>query len=79
MMDVLVQARCQVWLAPSNLKEVGRRTLRSLPIEPGELFGLAAQEALEQTIQAGATRQQLAGLWRMPPPDRLLASRPMVP
>lgn len=75
MMSILVQARRQVWLSQSNLTEAARRLLRSLPVEPGEIFGPAAQEALERTIQAGQTRQQLAGLRRMPPPDRPPTSR----
>lgn len=79
MMSILVQARRQVWLSQSNLTEAARRLLRSLPVEPGEIFGPAAQEALERTIQAGQTRQQLAGLRRMPPPDRPSASRPRGP
>ncbi|CAJ1069780.1 LOW QUALITY PROTEIN: uncharacterized protein LOC114481864 [Xyrichtys novacula] len=63
-------ARRQVWLSQSNLTEASRRTLRSLPVEPGTVFGSAAQEALERTIQTGQTRQQLASLRRMPPPSR---------
>ncbi|XP_028302770.1 LOW QUALITY PROTEIN: uncharacterized protein LOC114463422 [Gouania willdenowi] len=74
-MSILVQARRQVWLSQSNLTEAARRMLRSLPVEPGVIFGPAAQEALERTIQAGQTRQQLAGLSRMPPPDRPPAGR----
>ncbi|CAJ1070687.1 LOW QUALITY PROTEIN: uncharacterized protein LOC114481864 [Xyrichtys novacula] len=70
MMSTVIQARRQVWLSQSNLTEASRRTLRSLPVEPGTVFGSAAQEALERTIQAGQTRQQLASLRRMPPPSR---------
>ncbi len=47
MMSTLVQARCQVWLVQANLTEASRRTLRSLPVEPGELFGSAVLEVLE--------------------------------
>ena len=79
MMSILVQARRQVWLSQSSLTEAARRTLRSLPVEPGGIFGPAAQEALERTIQAGQTRQQLAGLRRMPPPDRPPTRRPSAP
>lgn len=76
MMSILVQTRRQVWLAQANLTEASRRTLRSLPVEPGELFGSAALEALERTIQAGHTRQQLLGLRRrMPPPSRAPSNR----
>ncbi|XP_074544637.1 uncharacterized protein LOC141804210 [Halichoeres trimaculatus] len=57
LMSILVQARRQVWLSQSNLTEAARRMLRSLPVEPGQVFGPAAQEALERTVQAGQTRQ----------------------
>ena len=79
MMSTLVQTRRQVWLSQSNLTEASRRTLRSLPVEPGAVFGPAAQEALESTIQAGQTRQQLAGLRRMPPPNRPPSDRDRSP
>lgn len=70
-MSFLVQARRQVWLAQSALTETCRRTLRRVPVEPGGLFGSAALEALERTIQARETRQQLSSLSRvMPPPQR---------
>ncbi|XP_073732290.1 uncharacterized protein [Misgurnus anguillicaudatus] len=71
LMSTLVQARRQVWLAQSPLTEACRRTLCSVPVEPGELFGSTALEALERTVQAGRTRQQLSGLQRsVPPPSR---------
>lgn len=60
----LVQARRQVWLAQSPLSEACRKTLMSLPVVPGELFGSAALAALERSAQASHTRQQLAGLHR---------------
>lgn len=70
-MSFLVQTRRQVWLAQSTLTETCRRTLRSVPVEPGELFGSAALEALERSIQARQTRQQFSGLNRaMPPPPQ---------
>lgn len=53
MMSIPVQACRQVWLSQSNLTEMARRTLCSLPMELGELFGPATQEPLQQTIQAG--------------------------
>ncbi|MEQ2160412.1 hypothetical protein GOODEAATRI_033450, partial [Goodea atripinnis] len=65
-LSTLVHARCQVWLAQSPLTEPCRRTLRALPVVPGELFGSATLEALERTAQASRTRQQLAGLHRPP-------------
>lgn len=64
LLAVLTQARRQVWLAQSPLTESCRRTLRGLPVVPGELFGSAALEALQRTAQASQTRQQLAGLHR---------------
>ncbi|XP_057686428.1 uncharacterized protein LOC130912382 [Corythoichthys intestinalis] len=63
-MSCLVQARRQVWLAQSPLTEPARTTLRGVPVEPGHLFGSAAVSALERTISARATRQQLSGLRR---------------
>lgn len=71
LMSTLVQARRQVWLAQSPLTEACRRTLRGVPVEPGELFGSAALDALQRTVQARQTRQQLSGLNRsVPPPSR---------
>lgn len=70
-MSFLIQTRRQVWLAQSALTEACRRALRSIPVEPGVLFGSAALEALERTIQARQTRHQLSALSRtMPPPRR---------
>ncbi len=62
LMSTLTLTRCQVWLAQSPLSESCRRTLRTLPVVPGELFDPAAQQALEQGIQASQTRQQFASL-----------------
>ena len=70
-MSTLVQARRQIWLAQSPLTEACRRTLRSVPGEPGEVFGSAALEALERTLQARKTREHLSVLQRsVPPPSR---------
>ena len=63
-MSTLVQTRRQVWLAQSPLTETCRRVLRAVPVEPGELFGSAALEALEGAARARQTRQQLSGLNR---------------
>ncbi|MED6278397.1 hypothetical protein CHARACLAT_023381 [Characodon lateralis] len=71
-LSTLVHARRQVWLAQSPLTEPCRRTLRALPVVPGELFGSAALEASERTAQASRTRQQLVGLHR--PPHRPAAA-----
>lgn len=77
MMSLLCQARRHLWLAQSPLTEASRKTLRSVPVVPGELFGPSAQEALERTIQASETRQQLSSLNRsMPPPARPRAPPP---
>lgn len=67
LLSTLTQARRQVWLAQSPLTETCRRTLRSLPVVPGELFGAAALDALQRTALASQTRQQLAGLHRRAP------------
>ena len=63
-MSTLVQTRCQVWLAQSPLTETCRRVLFAVPVEPGELFGSTALEALEGAARARQTRQQLSGLNR---------------
>ncbi|MEQ2173025.1 hypothetical protein GOODEAATRI_027490, partial [Goodea atripinnis] len=65
-LSTLVRAQRQVWLAQLPLTEPCRRTLRALPVVPGELFGSAVLEALERTAQASRTRQQLVGLHRPP-------------
>ena len=70
MMSITVQARRQVWLSQSGLSERARKTLQGLPVVPGTVFGPAAQEALDRTIQAGQTRQQLAALRRGAPAGR---------
>lgn len=75
-MSFLVQARRQVWLAQSPLTEACRRTLRGVPVVPGELFGSAALEALERTAQARQTSQQLSGLRRSIPAFPQRSGRP---
>ena len=70
MMSIMVQARRQVWLSQSSLTERARKTLQGLPVVPGTVFGPAAQEALDRTIQAGQTRQQLFALRRGAPANR---------
>ncbi|MEQ2175194.1 hypothetical protein GOODEAATRI_015567 [Goodea atripinnis] len=68
-MSFLVQGRRQVWLEQSPLTKACHRTLRIVPVVPGELFESAAVEVLEQTVQARQTSQQLSGLRSsMPPP-----------
>ncbi|CAL8348907.1 unnamed protein product [Boreogadus saida] len=70
-MSTLVQTRRQVWLAQSPLTETCRKVLRAVPVEPGELFGAAALEALEMASRARQTRQELSGLHRnMSTPSR---------
>ncbi|KAK0139592.1 hypothetical protein N1851_023527 [Merluccius polli] len=54
-------------------RELGRtmKVLRAVPVEPGELFGAAALEALERAARARQTRQELSGLHRsMSAPSR---------
>ncbi|KAK0156351.1 hypothetical protein N1851_000348 [Merluccius polli] len=63
-MSTLIQTRRQVWLAQSPLTETCRKILRAVPVEPGELFGAAALEALERAARARQTRQELSGLHR---------------
>ncbi|MEQ2158923.1 hypothetical protein GOODEAATRI_017161 [Goodea atripinnis] len=78
-MSFLVHARRQVWLAQSPLTEACRWTLRGVPVVPVVLFGSAAVEALERTVQARQTSQQLSGLRRsMPPPPPQGSSHPSV-
>ncbi|KAK0136266.1 hypothetical protein N1851_027838 [Merluccius polli] len=69
--STLVQTRRQVWLAQSPLTETCRKVLRAVPVEPGELFGAAALEALERAARARQTKQELSGLHRsMSAPSR---------
>ncbi|CAJ1053305.1 LOW QUALITY PROTEIN: uncharacterized protein LOC114463422 [Xyrichtys novacula] len=70
MMSIMIQAHRQVWLSQSRLTDKARKTLQGLPVVPGTVFGPAAQEALDRTIQVGQTRQQLLCLHRVPPPGR---------
>ncbi|MEQ2182576.1 hypothetical protein GOODEAATRI_023766, partial [Goodea atripinnis] len=48
-LSTLVHAQRQVWLAQSSFTKPCRRTLKVLPVVPGELFGSATLEALERT------------------------------
>ena len=70
LMSSLTLARRQVWLAQSPLSEASRRALRTLPVVRGQLFGVAAQQALERTLQVIQARQQFASLRRAPPRSR---------
>ncbi len=58
-MGLLVQARRQVWIAQSPLSESCRAALRQLPLVPGQIFGPAAQEALDQRLVASEARCHL--------------------
>ncbi|KAK0141172.1 hypothetical protein N1851_021814 [Merluccius polli] len=69
----LTLARRHVWLAQSPLSEASRRALRTLPVVPGQLFRVAAQQALERTLQVTQARQQFASSHRVPPRSRRLA------
>ncbi|MEQ2236960.1 hypothetical protein ILYODFUR_017999 [Ilyodon furcidens] len=78
-MSFLIQGLRQVWLAQSPLTEACRQTLSGVPVVSGELFGSAAVEALERTVQVCQTSQQLSGFCRnMPPPPPQRLSRPSV-
>ncbi|KAK0136689.1 hypothetical protein N1851_027136 [Merluccius polli] len=66
LMSTVTLARRQVWLAQSSLSEGCRRTLHSLPVVPGHMFGPAAQQALERSAQVDQARQRFAGLRRGP-------------
>ena len=70
LMSSLKLARRQVWLAQSPLSEASRRALRTLPVVPGQLFWVAAKQALERTLQVTQARQQFASLRRAPPRSR---------
>ncbi len=67
LMSTLTPARRQVWLAQSPLSETCRKTLHDIPVVPGQLFGPAAQETLEHSVQMNKTRQELGNLRRAPP------------
>ena len=67
MMSFLVQARRQVWLSQSSLKENARAALRRLEVEPATVFGPGAPSTLRQIIESDQTREQLASVQRTPP------------
>ncbi|KAI7793893.1 hypothetical protein IRJ41_005391 [Triplophysa rosa] len=58
---LITQTRRQVWLAQSKLPEACRNSLRRLSLVPGQVFGPAAQEALERTACAAESRSQHIG------------------
>ena len=62
LMSTLTLARCQVWLAQSPLSEASRKTLHMLPVVPGQMFGPAAQQGLERSVQVKKVKQQLDDL-----------------
>lgn len=64
LMSTITLTPRQVWLAQAPLSEVCRRTLRSLPVVPGQTLGLAAQQALDCSAKADQARQQFTGLRR---------------
>lgn len=67
LMSSLTLARRQIWLAQSPLLEPYRKALRSLPVVPGELFGLAAQQVLERSLQVTQARLRFSSLRREQP------------
>ncbi len=58
-MGSLVQSRRQVWIAQSPLSESCRAALHQLPLVLGQIFGPAAQEALDRMLVASEARCQL--------------------
>ena len=52
----------QIWLAQSPLSEPCRKALHSLTVVPGQLFGPAAQQTLERSLQVTHIRQQFSSL-----------------
>lgn len=54
MLSPLTMACRQVWLAQTPLSETCRRTLRTLPVVPCQMFGPAALEALKCSRQGQA-------------------------
>ncbi len=60
-LGLVTQARRQVWLAQSRLPEVCRNNLRQLPLAPSQIFGPAAQEALECRVRAVESHSQHIG------------------
>ena len=52
LMSTLVVARRQVWLAQAPMSDKVRKTLRDLPVVPGQLFGPEANEALQRRQQS---------------------------
>lgn len=60
LMSTLTLTCRDVWLTQSPLSEPGQRALRTLPVVLRELFGPAAQQALEQGIQVNQMWQQFA-------------------
>ncbi|XP_049437342.1 uncharacterized protein LOC125891834 [Epinephelus fuscoguttatus] len=80
LMSTLTLARRQVWLAQSPLSEACRKTLRTLPVIPGQMFGPAAQQALERSVQVNKVKQQFADLRQapLPRPRHTSALQPML-
>ncbi len=76
LMSTLTMARRQVWLAQSPLSEAYRKTLRTLPVIPGQMFGPAAQQALERSVQVNKVKQQFADLRQAPLPRPRHTSAP---
>ena len=82
LMSSLTRARRQVWLAQSPLSEPCHRTLCTLPVVPRELFGQAAQQALNRGIQANQQFASLRGATSLPrkqPPQGYGTNRPLSP
>lgn len=78
MMSTFTAAPRQVWYAQSPLSEPCRGTLCTLPVLPGQMFGAAAQQALECSTQVDKAKQQFADLQQspLPRPRHTVAPRP---
>ena len=70
LLSTITLARRQVWLAQSPLPDLSRNVIRTLPVIPGEVFGAAAQQALERSLQAQASKEQYASIKGPPPLTR---------
>lgn len=53
-----VHAYRQVWLVQSSLAEICCKNFHQLPLLPGQIFGPAAQEALDRHVSVSETRSR---------------------
>ena len=69
-MPTIEPALTALILSPNEALRPDAVPPRTLPVVPGQLFGVAAQQALERTLQVTQARQQFASLRRAPPRSR---------